>query len=79
MIKNAPDLQRNKISELSFVKFLYRRVRFFTDSGFYRFNDDDERLGSRAMEQMIEEAKNLSKMNFQGNDYPRIFLVYDPG
>ncbi|CAF3864491.1 unnamed protein product [Rotaria sp. Silwood1] len=79
MTRNAPELQRSKISELSFVKFLYRRVRFFTDSGFYRFNDSDERLGSRAMEQMIEEAKNLSKMNFQGNDYPRIFLVYDPG
>ncbi|CAF4322341.1 unnamed protein product [Rotaria sp. Silwood2] len=79
MIKNAPELQRNKIFELSFVKFLYRRVRFFTDSGFYRFNDNDEHLGSRAMEQMIEEAKNLSQMNFQGNDYPRIFLVYDPG
>ena len=79
MTRNAPELQRNKISELSFVKFLYRRARFFTDSGFYRFNDNDEHLGSRAMEQMIIEAKNLSQMNFQGNNYPRTFLVYDPG
>ncbi|CAF0874792.1 unnamed protein product [Didymodactylos carnosus] len=79
MTRNAPELQRNKISELSFVKFLYRRVRFFTDSGFYRFNDNDEHLGTRAMGQMIEEAKNLSQMNFQGTDYPRMFLVYDPG
>ncbi len=79
MRKNAPELLRNKISELSFVKFLFRRVRFFTDSGFYRYNDSDQHLGTRAMEQMIEEAKNLSQMNFHGTDYPRIFLVYDPG
>ena len=79
MEKNAPALLRNKISELSFVKFLYRRVRFFTDSGFYRFNDSDAFLGSKAMEQMIEEAKNLSQMSFQETDYPRTFLVYDPG
>lgn len=79
MARHARELQRNRISELSFIKFLYRRVRFFNESGYYRFNDKDKCLGSRVMEQMIQEAKNLSQMNFQETNYPRIFLVYDTG
>ena len=79
MLENAQELKRNKICELSFVKFLYRRVRFFTDSAYYRFNDHDECLGSRAMKQMISEAINLSQMDFHHDGYPRVFLVYDPG
>ena len=73
----APELPRNKISELSFTKFLYRRVRFFTQA-YYRFNMTIEHLGSTAMKQMINEAKSLSRIDFRDNDYPRVYLVYDP-
>lgn len=76
--KEAPQLSRNKISELSFTKFLYRRIRFFTGH-YYRYNMKIEHFGSTVMKQMINEAKLLSQMNFRENDYPRIFLVYDPG
>jgi Cdc6-like AAA superfamily ATPase len=30
------------------------------------------------MRQMIDEAKYLSQINFQNNNYPRIYFVYDP-
>jgi hypothetical protein len=30
------------------------------------------------MRQMIDEAKSLSQINFQNNNYPRVYLVYDP-
>ncbi|CAF4220855.1 unnamed protein product, partial [Rotaria sp. Silwood2] len=75
--KYAPELPRNKIFELSFTKFLYRRVRFFTGF-FYRYNEIHERLGSNAMEQMINETKHLTQIDFSSDNYPRIFLVYDP-
>jgi hypothetical protein len=73
----VPELPRNKIFELSFTKFLYRRVRFFT--GFYYcYNMTIQRLGSTAMKQMINEAKCLTQINFSSNDYPRVYLVYGP-
>ncbi len=75
--KYAPQLPRNKIFELSFTKFLYRRARFFT--GFhYRFNTRYKHLGSTAMKQMINEATCLTQIDFSSNDYPRVYLVYDP-
>ena len=75
--KEAHQLRQNKISELSFTKFLHRRIEFFT--GFYfRYNETVEHLGSTAIEQMINEAKSLSQINFQDIHYPRIYLVYDP-
>ena len=73
-----PALPRNKICELSFTKFLYRRFRFFT-SFFYCCNDSNPHLGSTVIKQMIEEAKCLTRVNFLTDDYPRIYLVYDPG
>jgi hypothetical protein len=75
--KYAPELHQNKIYQLSFTKFLYRRVRFFLGY-FYRFNQTIKQLGSIAMKQMIDEAKALSQISFQDNHYPRIYLVYDP-
>ncbi|CAF1222260.1 unnamed protein product [Adineta steineri] len=73
----APEMPRNKIFELSFTKFLYRRIRFFT--GFYYcYNMTIEQLGSIAMAQMIDEAKYLTQINFSTNNYPRVYLVYDP-
>ena len=74
----AREMSRNKISQLSFVKFMYRRILFFTGH-YYRFNMDIERLGSSVMKQMIQEAKSLTQIDFQHNDYPRVYLVYDPG
>ncbi|CAF3121404.1 unnamed protein product [Rotaria socialis] len=75
--KYAPELPRNKIFELSFTKFLHRRIRFFT--GFhYCLNMTIERLGSTTMTQMINEAKHLTQISFLSTDYPRIYLVYDP-
>ncbi len=71
------DLLKNKISELSFTKFLYRRIRFFTGH-YYRYNMTVEHLGSTAMEQMINEAKSLTQIDFRRPDFPRIYLVYDP-
>jgi len=38
----------------------------------------DPYLGSTTMKQMINEAKCLTQMNFSLNNYPRIYLVYDP-
>ena len=73
----APDLPRNKIYELSFTKFLYRRARFF-EGHFFRWNQKFPQLGSVAMTQMIEEARSLTRINFRDNSYPRVFLVYDP-
>ncbi|CAF1395666.1 unnamed protein product, partial [Didymodactylos carnosus] len=73
----APELSKNKVSELSFIKFLYRRIRFFTGH-YYQMNDYDKHLGSRVMKQMIHEAKSLAHIDFQHSDYPRIYLVYDP-
>jgi hypothetical protein len=75
--KYAPQLPRNKIFELSFTKFLYRRIRFFTGF-YYRYNMAIEHLGSSAMEQMIREATYLTRIDFSSDDYPRIYLVYDP-
>ena len=37
-----------------------------------------EHLGSTTMEQMINEAKCLTQVDFSSNDYPRVYLVYDP-
>ncbi|CAM4874703.1 unnamed protein product [Rotaria socialis] len=76
--KYAPDLPRNKIYELSFTKFLYRRVRFFVGP-YYCWNQNIQRLGSIAMEQMINEANSLTQINFRNSYYPRVYLVYDPG
>ncbi|CAM4822618.1 unnamed protein product [Rotaria magnacalcarata] len=76
--KYAPDLPRNKIYELSFTKFLYRRARFFVGP-YYCWNQSIQRLGSIAMEQMINEANYLTQINFRNNSYPRVYLVYDPG
>jgi hypothetical protein len=78
IINYAPELPRNKIYELSFTKFLYRRVQFFLGH-FYRLNQTLKELGSTAMRQMIDEAKSLTKINFKDNYDPfRVFLVYDP-
>ncbi|CAF4983368.1 unnamed protein product, partial [Rotaria sp. Silwood1] len=76
--KYAPHGRRNKIYEVSFAKFLYRRVRFFT-SCYYTLNETIPNLGSTAMTQMIQEAKALSEISFRDDDYPRLYLVYDPG
>ncbi|CAF4056542.1 unnamed protein product, partial [Rotaria sordida] len=76
--KYAPELPRNKIYELSFTKFLYRRIRFF-EGHYYCWNQNIQCLGSIAMQQMINEAKYLTQINFQDNNYPRVYLVYDPG
>jgi hypothetical protein len=73
----APELPGNKIYEISFIKFLYRRIRFFTGH-FYRFNMSIQNLGSLAMKQMIYEAKHLAQIDFRRNDYSRVYLVYDP-
>ena len=73
----APDLPRNKIMELSFTKFLSRRFQFYTGF-YYRYNMTFPCLGSTTMKQMIEEAKALTRINFSSNDYPRVYLVYDP-
>ncbi|CAF3701639.1 unnamed protein product [Rotaria sp. Silwood1] len=75
--KYAPELPKNKIYEISFVKFLYRRIRFFT-SHFYCFNMVINNLGSIAMKQMIHEAKHLAQIDFRCDNYPRTYLVYDP-
>jgi Cdc6-like AAA superfamily ATPase len=72
----APELSKDKVSQLSFIKFLYRRFRFFT-SLFYQMNDYNKSLGSSVMKQMITEAKSLAQIDFQTSNYPRIFLVYD--
>ena len=72
-----PDLPRNKIFELSFTRFLYRRIRFFT--GFYYcYNTSIEGLGSLALRQMIQEAKNLTKIDFSSDNYFQCYFVYDP-
>ncbi|CAF1245410.1 unnamed protein product, partial [Rotaria sordida] len=73
----APELPRNKIFELSFIKFLYRRFRFFTGF-YYRYNATIVNLGSITMKQMIYEAKHLTQIDFSSNNYPHIYLVYDP-
>ncbi|CAF4275233.1 unnamed protein product, partial [Rotaria sp. Silwood2] len=76
--KYAPNLPKNKIYELSFTKFLYRRACFFKGH-YYCWNQSIERLGSIAMQQMINEAISLTKVNFQDSNYPRVYFVYDPG
>ena len=73
----AVELMKNKIIELSFTKFLYRRIRFYTGF-FYRYNVEFPCLGSTTMEQMIKEAKALARIDFSSSDYPRVYLVYDP-
>ncbi len=73
----TPDGQRNKIFETSFTKFLYRRVQFFTNF-YYTLNETIPNLGSTAMTQMIQEAKSLSEISFRDENYPRLYLVYDP-
>ncbi|CAF4692058.1 unnamed protein product, partial [Rotaria socialis] len=77
MDKYVPELPRNKIYEISFVKFLYRRIRFFTGY-FYRYNMSIQNLGSLAMKQMIHEAKHLAQIDFRHENYLRTYLVYDP-
>jgi hypothetical protein len=67
---------RNKIYEISFIKFLFRRIRFFTGH-FYRFNMI-RNLGSITMTQMIHEAAKLAQIDFRCNDYLSVYLVYDP-
>ena len=74
---DLPNGLRNRISQLSFAKFLYRRVRFFT-SFYYCYNTSVINLGSVAMRQMIQEARNLTQVDFSSDDYPRLYLVYDP-
>ncbi|CAF3814466.1 unnamed protein product, partial [Rotaria sp. Silwood1] len=76
--KYATNLPRNKIYQLSFTKFLYRRSCFFKGH-YYCWNQCIKRLGSIAMQQMINEAISLTSVSFQENNYPRIYLVYDPG
>ncbi|CAF1186849.1 unnamed protein product [Rotaria sordida] len=71
------ELPRNKIFELSFTKFLYRRFRFFTGF-YYRYNATIQCLGSITIKQMIYESKHLTQIDFSSNNYPRIYLVYDP-
>ncbi|CAF4843259.1 unnamed protein product, partial [Rotaria sp. Silwood1] len=75
--KHAPYGVRNKTYEISFTKFLYRRVLFFT-SFYYTLNELIPNLGSIAMTQMIQEAKSLSEISFHDDNYPRLYLVYDP-
>ena len=75
--KHALEIRTDKISQISFLKFLYRRVRFFTGH-YYQMNDSNRSLGSVTMKQMISEAKSLARINFQTSNYPRLFLVYDP-
>ena len=76
---NASELPRNKIIELSFTKFLHRRVQFFLGP-FYRMNQTKPELGSTAMRQMINEAASLTNITFENNGDPfRVYLVYDPG
>jgi hypothetical protein len=77
LAKYAIELSKNKVSEISFIKFLYRRIRFFTGH-YYRMNDSNKYLGSSVMKQMISEANCLTHIDFQTSNYPRIFLVYDP-
>ncbi|CAF2053256.1 unnamed protein product, partial [Rotaria magnacalcarata] len=77
MTKYAREIPRNKISELSFTKFLYRRIRFFKGH-YYRLNMTSQHLGSTVMKQMIKEAKFLAHIDFRHNNYPRIYLVFDP-
>ena len=74
----ASELPRNKIFELSFTKFLYRRIRFF-EGHYYCWNQHVKNLGSTAMRQMINEATALTRIDFSTNYYPRVYLVYDPG
>ena len=74
--KYAPNLPKNKIFKLTFIEFLYRRVRFF-DGFFYRYNQKIKQLGSIAMKQMIKEVKSLIQIDFSNDDYSRVYLVYD--
>ncbi|CAF1209003.1 unnamed protein product, partial [Didymodactylos carnosus] len=74
----APEIRQNKIFELSFTKFLYRRIRFFTGP-YYTLNQIISNLGSIVMEQMIEESKNLVKIDFSNEHFPKVYLVYDSG
>ena len=74
----APELPRNKIMELSFTKFLYRRARFFLGP-FFCLNQAVAELGTTAMRQMIDEAKSLTNITFEKTgDSFRAYLVYDP-
>ncbi|CAF1634426.1 unnamed protein product, partial [Didymodactylos carnosus] len=50
--KNAFELPQNKLYELSFTKFLYRRIRFFTGH-FYCLNETIKNLGSTVMKQIM--------------------------
>ncbi|CAF1147236.1 unnamed protein product, partial [Didymodactylos carnosus] len=73
----AHDLPSNKIYHQCFVKFLYRRVQFFTSS-YYCYNENIRNLGSTVMRQMIEEAKSLVQIDFTRENYRKVYLVYDP-
>ena len=74
----VPGGRGNKIYEVSFTKFLYRRVQFFLNP-LFTYNVINPNLGTTAMTQMIQEAKSLSKISFEDENYPRTYLVYDPG
>ena len=74
----APHERGNRIYEVSFTKFLARRVRFFL-SPFFTLNEIIPNLGTIVMTQMIQEAKSLSEISFEDDNYPRTYLVYDPG
>lgn len=76
--KHIDELPKNKIIELSFIEFLYRRVQFF-NGFFYRTNESTKHLGSIAMEQMLEEVKSLIQIDFSKNDFSRVYFVYDEG
>ncbi|CAF1198278.1 unnamed protein product [Didymodactylos carnosus] len=73
----ANELKHNKIIELSFTKFLYRRILFFIGF-FYRYNQTIKLLGSTVMKQMIEEAKQMVNIDFTDGNFRKVYLVYDP-
>lgn len=75
--KYAREFSNSKVLQLSFIKFLHRRFLFF-NSAYYKMNEQHQFLGSSLMAQMINEAKSLARIDFKTNDYPRMFLVYDP-
>ncbi|CAF1096428.1 unnamed protein product [Didymodactylos carnosus] len=73
----AFDLSPNKIYQQCFVKFLYRRVQFFT-STYYCYTERIKNLGSTVMRQVIEETRSLVQIDFTTENYRKVYLVYDP-
>ncbi|CAF3397525.1 unnamed protein product [Rotaria sp. Silwood2] len=70
--------QKNKIYEISFIKFLYRRFQFFT-SLLFTLDERIQNLGSEILIQMLNEAKSLAQISFHDDNYSRLYLIYDPG